>query len=97
MPLQYEQIRLGKKRIEAVLIRLQAKNFILLRGRHGYVMCGYLNLNTARKFSDVAVKVTGISTVKEALKAKVHSCSPCAKRLGIRRGDAVKKVLELIA
>lgn len=94
--LRYKKVRVGKNYIEAFSIRLQSKTFILLKGRKGYVMCGYLNLVTARKFGDVAVKITGISTIEEALKAKVHSFSPAAKRLGIFRGQPVVETLKII-
>ena len=79
------------------MINLQSKNFILLKGRNGYVMCGYLNLKTAEKFKDVAIKIVGVSTIEEALKAKVHSCTSQAKRLGISKGQPVKETLKIIA
>lgn len=90
-------IKVGKNNIQAFCIKLQDKNFILLQGKHGYIMCGYLNLKTAEKFADVAVKITGVSTIEEAIKAKVHSLTSAAGRLGIRKGQAVKEILPLIA
>ncbi len=93
----YKKIKVGKKNIEAFCIRLMDKNFILLRGNRGYVMCGYLNLRTAEKFRDVAVKIIGASTIEDALKAKVYSCSSAAKRLGIVKEQKVSKVLRIIA
>lgn len=86
-----------KKYIEALLIPLFKKNLILLRGSKGYVMCGYLNLRVAEKFKDVAVKIVGVKTINDALRAKVHSCTDSAKRLGIRKGQPVKEVLKLLA
>ncbi len=90
-------IKAGKKSIEAFLIPLLGKNLILLKGSRGYIMCGYLNLNAARKFREAAVKITGINTIDEALKANVHSCSPAAAKLGIAKGQPVKAVLKIIA
>ena len=95
--LRYKKIRIGKKYIEALCLNLQSKNLILIKGRHGYIMCGYLNMKAAQKFKDAAVKITGISSIEEALKASVHSCTGSARKLGISKGQPVKEVLKIIA
>lgn len=93
----FKKIRVGKKYVQAVLIKLLAKNFILLRGSKGYIMCGYLDLKAAEKFNDAAVKITGVSTIAQALKAKAHSCTSAARKLRIHKGQPVKEILEIIA
>ena len=85
------------KYVEAILIPLMSKNLILLRGTKGYIMCGYLNLKVAEKLKDVAIKIMGVSSIKDALKAKVHSCTSPARKLGIRKGLPVKEALKIIA
>ena len=92
-----KRIYIGKKRVEAMLIRLSGKNLIILRGSKGYVMCGYLNLKVAEKFKDAAIKVVGVSSIDDALGSKVHALTSAARRLGVRRGQAVKEALKLIA
>jgi len=87
----------GKKSIEALLIPLASKNLIVLRGSRGYVMCGYLNLRVAQKFNDAAVKIVGVSSIKDALNAKVHSCTSAARKLGIYKGQPIKEVLKIIS
>jgi len=91
-----KKIKAGKKYVQALVMPLESKRLIVLRGRRGYIMCGYLNLEVAEKFNDVAVKVTGISSIKDALKATVHSCTSRARKLGIHPGDSVKDVLKII-
>ncbi|MEW5759020.1 MAG: DUF1805 domain-containing protein [Candidatus Omnitrophota bacterium] len=93
----HKKIKIGRKHVDAFLIKLQAKNFITLVGKNGYIMCGYLNLKIANKFKDVAIKVVGISTIEEMLKAKMHSCSNAAKKLGINKYRSVKDILRIIA
>lgn len=83
--------------IEAICITLQSKNFLVLRGTKGYVMCGYLNMDAANKFNDVAIKITGISSLEEALKAVAVEVSVAAQAAGIKIGTPVKEILELIA
>ncbi len=95
---EQKRIKIGKnKHVGVYLIRLQKKNLILLKGRKGYIMCGYLNLAVAEKFKDAAIKIVGVSSVEEALKASVHSCTSFARRLGVYKGQPVKEVLEIIA
>ena len=95
--LKHKRIKVGKRSIEAVLVKLQSKNFILLRGSKGYIMCGYLNLKAAETFQDVAVKITGVSSIEEALGAQVHSCTSPARKAGIYQGQPVRQVLKIIA
>lgn len=95
--LVHKTIKIGACSIEAVSIGLLTKNFVLLRGSKGYVMCGYLDMSAAEKFNDVAVKVTGVAAIDDALNATVHSCSRAARKLGISEGQAVKDILPLIA
>jgi uncharacterized protein YunC (DUF1805 family) len=94
---EHKEIKVGDKKIEAILMPLLEKNLIVLRGKKGYIMCGYLNLEAAEKFDEVAVKITGVSTIDDALRTSVHSCSSQATKLGIHPGQPIQEVLSLIA
>jgi len=95
--LSYRKIRIGNKHIEAIAVKLLRKHFILLRGKKGYVMCGYLDLKAAEKFKDIAAKITKVATIQQALNATVHSCTSGAKKLGIHKGQPLKETLKIIA
>lgn len=95
--MKYRKIKVGQKYVEAVSISLQSKNFILIRGRLGYIMCGYLNLKIAEKFKDAAVKITGVATINDALKAKVFALTSSAKKLGVYKNQPIKEVIKIIA
>ena len=92
-----KKIGVGKTYILALEFKLLDKKLIVLRGRKGYIMCGYLNLSVAQKFGDCAAKITGVSNVKEALRARIHSCTYAAKRSGIHKGQSVRDALAMIA
>ncbi|MCP4653415.1 MAG: DUF1805 domain-containing protein [Candidatus Omnitrophica bacterium] len=92
-----KKIKVGKKTVYAFCIKLCDKSLIVLKASGGYIMCGYLNMKTATKFKEVAVKITGISTIEQAVKAKAFAVSPEAKKLGIYKGQAIKEVLKIIA
>jgi len=95
--IKYKRLKVGRKYIEAIAVKLLSKSFILLRGDKGYIMCGYLDLAVAEKFGDVAARIVGVSTIEEALGAKVDSLSRQAIRLGIRKDELVKEALKKIA
>lgn len=94
---RYKKIKIGKKYIKAFALDLGEKNLVVLKGSRGYVMCGYLNMKAAYKFKDAAVKITGVATIEDALKAIVHSLTGEARKLGIYKGQAVKEVLGIIS
>lgn len=95
--IKYKKIKIGKKYIEALLFNLSSKNLIVLKGRKGYIMCGYLNLKAARKFKDAAAMITGVSTIAEALKAKISAVTPGAAKIGVYKNQSVKEALKSIA
>lgn len=95
--MRQRKIRIGRKYILALQLKLQSKNLIVLKGSRGYVMCGYLDMSVAERFQDVAVKITGVSTIQEAVRSHVHSCTSSAERLGIREGQSVRDILKIIA
>ncbi|MDP8216709.1 MAG: DUF1805 domain-containing protein [Candidatus Kaelpia imicola] len=91
-----EMIKVGDSFIEAVSIELDNHNLIVLRGSRGYVMCGYLSMDAADNFGDVAIKITGIRTIQEALNTEAEEVSREAKNIGIYEGQSINEILELI-
>ena len=83
--------------LHEILMIKEDKNLIILVGSKGYVMCGYLNMAVANRFGDVAVKISGISTIAQAKKTKAAAVSAAAKKLGIYKGQPIKEVLKIIA
>ncbi len=96
-PFEYRYLTVGGKRLLGISLPLGAKRLVVLTGSRGYVMCGYLNLSAANRFGDVAVKVSGVATIADCLKARVHAVSRAAQRCGIRPGVSIKQILPLIA
>jgi uncharacterized protein YunC (DUF1805 family) len=92
-----KKMKIGSRTVETFVTSLQRKNFILLKARRGYIMCGYLNLKAAEKFKDVAAKIVGVSTMQQALNGTIHSCTSRARKLGIHKGQPVRDTLKIIA
>jgi len=89
----YKRIRVGRAYVRAYRIRLLEKYLLVLVGKKGYIMCGYLDMSTAEKFGEVAVRVTGVSSIGDVLVASVAAVSTAAKRLGIKPGQSVRQAL----
>ncbi len=80
-----------------IRVSLPNANLILLLGKKGFVMCGYLNLEAAEKLGDAAAIVTGVSTIEEALNADVKKVTSKARELGVREGMSGEEALKLLS
>lgn len=89
-----EQIELEKGTALGVGVELDKAPLLLIKGKKGFLMCGYLNIKAAEKLGDVAAKVTGVGTFGEMLKAEVVEVTEKARGLGIKEGLTGREALE---
>ncbi|MDI6916538.1 MAG: DUF1805 domain-containing protein [Thermoplasmatales archaeon] len=89
-----QKIKIGNNVALGVNLELQNANLIVARAKKGYVMCGYLSMETANRLGDVAAKVKGVKNVDDALSAKIVEVSEKAKENGIKEGMTGKEALE---
>ena len=73
-----------------------APPLILIRGKRGFIMCGYINLDVAEKLGLVVVRVSGVSSIEEMLEKEVSNATSRAKEIGIKDGVKVKDIIDLI-
>jgi len=70
---------------------------LLIVGLTGFVMCGFLNMDTAEKLNVAAAMVSGVKTFDDVLEANVRAVTSKAKMKGVKVGmkgkDAVKLLL----
>lgn len=91
-----QKIKIGNNIAIGVNLELQNANLIVIRAKKGYIMCGYLSMETANRLGDVAAKVKGIKNFDDALKAKIVEVSDKAKENGIKEGMTGREALELM-
>ena len=91
-----KNIKVKGKTILGLCLKLGKKNLIVLKGKKGYVMCGYLNINSANKFKEAAVIIIKVSSISQAVGATAYNLSREAKKLGIYKGQPIKDVLKII-
>jgi uncharacterized protein YunC (DUF1805 family) len=70
---------------------------LLIVGRTGFVMCGFLNIDVAEKVNVSAAMVSGVKTFDDVLAADIKAVTSKAQMKGIKVGmkceDAVKLLL----
>ena len=92
--IKIEQIPLKNGMEVGIKFELRNAPLLLISAIKGYVMCGYLNIQTANYLGDVAAKVTGVSTFDDVLGSKVVEVSKKAKGIGIAEGMTGREALE---
>ena len=63
---------------------------------HGYVMCGYLNMDTANNLGDCAGRAIGVTTFDALLQAPITAVSAAAKARGLNEGITARAFLNAL-
>jgi uncharacterized protein YunC (DUF1805 family) len=82
----------GKKGV-GIEVPLPKAPLVLVKGKNGFVMCGYLNVEAAEKMGEAAAVVKGVKTVDDLLKASVAAATTAAQSRGIEVGMTGKEAL----
>ena len=69
---------------------------LVIRGNHGLLACGYLNIETFDKTGEIAAIVSGVKSFDEMLQAEVKQVSAQAEQIGIKSGMTGAEVIEQI-
>ena len=94
--MKIKKIKLEKGQVIGSLIELNNAPLIVLQAKKGYVMCGYLNMNTANKLGDIAGRVTGVKNFEDTLDSTIVEVSENAKKMGLQEGMKTKEFLNLL-
>ncbi|MEW6592656.1 MAG: DUF1805 domain-containing protein [Candidatus Hadarchaeota archaeon] len=89
-----EEIKIGSGKALGVKVELKGAPLVLIAAGKGYVMCGYLNLDTAEKLGQAAAIVRGVKTFGDILKAEIAEVTSGAKALGVKKGMSGLEALE---
>ncbi|MDR1474317.1 MAG: DUF1805 domain-containing protein [Endomicrobium sp.] len=72
-------------------------NLVFIKGSNGFIMCSYLNLETAEKMNNIAAIVTGVKTIDDMLKKDISNATTNAKQIGIVPGISVLEALDKLS
>ncbi len=92
--IEISRIGVGDKEYIGVRVRMPNAPLLIIKGKNGYAMCGYLNPDVAEKLGDAAVIVSGVQTFEDMLNAKIKWASTKAKELGISEGKLLQEEIE---
>ncbi len=70
-------------------------NLLLIKSDKGFIMCGYLDMETAERLNDAACIVRGVKNFDDMLNAGIAKVTTKAKELGIKEGMSGKDALEI--
>jgi len=69
---------------------------LMVVGRTGFVMCGFLNIDTAERLNVAAAMVSGVKDFDDVLEAEVKAASSKAQMKGIKLGMKGKEAIKLL-
>ena len=95
--IEADTVEISGYKYEYIKVPMAKAPLLLLKGKKGFVMCGYLNLDAANKLGDCAVRVSGVSDLRTLLDSKAAGVSEEAKKLGISEGQKVSEFVQLLA
>ena len=91
--MNFKEITAGRRKAVGIEIPLPKAPLVLVLGKKGFLMCGYLDVAAAERLGDTAAVVKGVKSVEELLKKPVVSLTPKAARLGLRVGMLGRQAL----
>jgi len=75
-------------------LRFELKRpLLIVKGKNGFLACGYINPETCNKTDEACAIVTGVSTYEDMYKASVVAASKKALELGVSVGDSGESAL----
>lgn len=88
-----EKIIIDGIEFHGILIATENAALLMIKAAHGFLGCGYFNIDVANKLSEHVALVTGVKTFDDMLDAKVFSVSTAAIELGIEEGMSGRDAL----
>lgn len=86
-------VAINGQNVSGVEVALPGAPLVLAHAKNGFVMCGYLNIETANKLGIAAGMVRGVSTVSDLLEAKIVALSDAALAKGASVGMSGREAL----
>jgi len=95
--IEKQEIELEGKKLNGLKVNLPNAPLLLIAAQKGYLMCGYLDIETAEKLGQAAAIVRGVKDFNDVLNAKISAVTTQAAKLGIEKGmlgkEALKKMI----
>ncbi|MFN4133949.1 MAG: YunC family protein [Candidatus Hadarchaeales archaeon] len=93
MSVEIKEMEIGGGKVLLVKVELPEAPLLLALAPKGYMMCGYLNIETAEKLNQVAAIVMGVKSFSEMLEAKVVAATRQAMERGVKEGMSGREAI----
>ncbi|MEM2103226.1 MAG: DUF1805 domain-containing protein [Candidatus Bathyarchaeia archaeon] len=91
-----EQLTIDNKAAIGLKIDLpDSPPLLVIIGKTGFVMCGFLNIEVAEKLNVSAAMVSGVKSFEDVLKAEIKAVTSKAKMKGVNVGMKGEEAVKL--
>ncbi len=92
-----DSITVNNQIFEAAKIQTSHASILIIKGKQGFLGCGYFDVDTANRLNEPVAIVTGVKTYDDMLKANVVKVSDAALELGVQPGMSGEEALLLLS
>lgn len=94
--IETRELKIENVKLSYLKVNLPKAPLVMIIAPKGYVMCGYLNIDTAERLGQAAATVRGVSSAEEILNGKIAALTSHAKKLGIKEGMVGKEAIRMM-
>ena len=92
---EVKQVEVDGKMALGLKVELpESPPLLVVVGKRGFVMCGFLNVEVAQKLQVAAAMVSGVKDFQDVLEAEIKAATSKAKELGVNLGMKGKEALK---
>ncbi len=93
--IQIEELTLDGNSYTGIRIDTKPVPTVIIKGKNGFLMCGFLNIEAADKVGAVAASISGVNSFDDLLNKEVGRISIKAREAGVREGMMGRDALKL--
>jgi uncharacterized protein YunC (DUF1805 family) len=94
--IQIDSLSLDGETYTGIRIDTKPAPIVLITGKKGFLMCGYLNMEAVDKVGAVAASISGVNTFEDLLNKDVMKISIKAREQGLRDGMKGREALKYL-
>jgi uncharacterized protein YunC (DUF1805 family) len=94
--IQIDTMHLDGETYTGIRIDTKPAPIVLILGKKGFLMCGYLNMEAADKVGAVAASISGVNTFEDLLNKDVMKISIRAREQGLTDGMKGREALKYL-
>ncbi|MGC8618348.1 MAG: YunC family protein [Thermoplasmata archaeon] len=94
--IQIETITENERTYTGIKIESVPAPIVIITGKKGFLMCGYLDIQAADRLGSIAASASGINSIDDLLNKEIVKVSAKGKEAGIREGMKGREALTFI-